>query len=198
MLTATSDFRDFPINSLCLTPSRMVLNKLLMILSILSYNRTDALNHLWKSQIKWRRWTLALCWKSQQGACLLRSSKVLVSEEKKGSTSDFEGERAPKLSKDAKKYRSMLQQLLVLHKGAEAVQIYHTSSSGKKKGSRTGEQARNTVRSPSGTPFVGRPAHPSSNRFLCYLATPTSVGAPRQKKIETGSMDCSFSMQCIT
>jgi hypothetical protein len=89
---------------------------------------------MWKSPLKWRRWTLALCWRSAQTkACLLRSAKVLVAEEARGVTADFDADRAPKQSKDARKHRSMLQQLLLLHEDSRAVHVFITSIGAKKK-----------------------------------------------------------------
>ncbi|ELR15047.1 uncharacterized protein ACA1_214350 [Acanthamoeba castellanii str. Neff] len=94
----------------------------------------DAINTMWKSPLKWRRWTLALCWRSAQTkACLLRSAKVLVAEEARGVTADFDADRAPKQSKDARKHRSMLQQLLLLHEDSRAVHVFITSIGAKKK-----------------------------------------------------------------
>jgi hypothetical protein len=102
--------------------------------SLFDVRRTDAINVMWKSPLKWRRWTLALCWRSAKTkACLLRSAKVLVAEEAKGVTADFDADRAPKLNKDARKHRSMLQQLLLLHEDSRAVHVFITSAGAKKK-----------------------------------------------------------------
>jgi hypothetical protein len=102
--------------------------------SLFAVRRADAINVMWKSPLKWRRWTLALCWRSAKTkACLLRSAKVLVAEEAKGVTADFDADRAPKLNKDARKHRSMLQQLLLLHEDSRAVHVFITSAGAKKK-----------------------------------------------------------------
>lgn len=117
----------------------------------LTFFATDAINTMWKSPLKWRRWTLALCWRSAQTkACLLRSAKVLVAEEARGVTADFDADRAPKQSKDARKHRSMLQQLLLLHEDSRAVHVFITSVGAKKK-SRSDTAASLSIKGGSST-----------------------------------------------
>lgn len=81
-------------------------------------------------------------------------------------TADFDADRAPKQSKDARKHRSMLQQLLLLHEDSRAVHVFITSVGAKKK-SRSDTAASLSIKGGSSTP---RPPPDFPLAFLAFFA----------------------------
>lgn len=92
----------------------------------------DEIDALWRSQQKWQRWTLALCWRHPMSeACLLRACKERRPSDEASAKGprliSFDSEsRSPKLS-SARGQRSMMQHVLMLHRQAGSVLVVDTS-----------------------------------------------------------------------